>query len=649
MDTKIIQQLIFEADKADSLGAVRKSLKELRGAMIAIGDEGSNEFQKLAAAAKGLKDKVDDANEAIDRTDPGKFNGLAAAANIAATGIQLTTGAMQLFGDESEDVQKALLKVQSAMMFAQGLQTVKELDKDFIKLGHTIKANPILAIATALIAIGAATYSLYENYQKLHTVSGRLNELNKEINATSVEAAKNAAVERNNLDNLYKSATDLNTSLEDRHDAVLKLQETYPLTFENFTDEEIALGKAKEGYEDLSESILATAMVKAKQALLDKKAMEFAGQEQEDLEAIRLKQIEANNASDKNRIEGMAANTRNAKKEALAELDVLKAKLENKRKIFQEENANLIQALKIDVENSKLAMGNIALAKTNEGKKDVSGAKSTADEKVKIAEDEAKRKQEILERYRQQNTDADFLLFEKFKTEQDEYLKYGAVTQAQYAENLQKEHDRIFGTFEAIVAKAGNNVMVVQELVVADMEKKLTRFQSFNKKLSSDNGQFALQTMSSVFSSMADLSGKHAKIQKGFAIGQTTIDTYVAAQKAFNSQLIPGDPTAPIRAYIAAGAAILSGFARVRSILAVDPMGGGGGGSMGGGVGSPPNLAAINSAPQGVQPVTPLDANGNVLQQQNQQPLIQRVYVLESDITQTQNSVEVTENAMRFQ
>jgi len=73
-------------------------------------------------------------------------------------------------------------------------------------------------------------------------------------------------------------------------------------------------------------------------------------------------------------------------------------------------------------------------------------------------------------------------------------------------------------------------------------------------------------------------------IQKAAAIAQATIDTYLGAQKAYTSQLLPGDPTSIARAQVAAGVAIASGLAKV-AIIAKQKFEGGGGGSSGGGGG----------------------------------------------------------------
>ena len=68
----------------------------------------------------------------------------------------------------------------------------------------------------------------------------------------------------------------------------------------------------------------------------------------------------------------------------------------------------------------------------------------------------------------------------------------------------------------------------------------------------------------------SELAGKNTGVGKALAIASTTISTYSAAQRAYESQFLPvPTPSSPLRAEIARGVAILSGLAQVKSILAV--------------------------------------------------------------------------------
>ena len=84
--------------------------------------------------------------------------------------------------------------------------------------------------------------------------------------------------------------------------------------------------------------------------------------------------------------------------------------------------------------------------------------------------------------------------------------------------------------------------------------------------------------MASSFGKGDDAARKAFKTQKAFALAGTLISTYFSAQQAYQSQIQIPDPSAPVRAAIAAGAALASGLARAAMIRSQSFTGGGGGG-----------------------------------------------------------------------
>jgi hypothetical protein len=138
---------------------------------------------------------------------------------------------------------------------------------------------------------------------------------------------------------------------------------------------------------------------------------------------------------------------------------------------------------------------------------------------------------------------------------------------------------------------------------------------------------------------VSDLVGKNTAAGKATAIAATTIDTYLGAQKAYTSQLIPGDPSSPIRAAIAAAIAVAGGIKNVREIVKTKVPGGG--------AASAPSISA--AAPGGVPQVptignSPITALGAAMQPT--QPL--RAYVVESEVTGTQKRVADIERRAGF-
>lgn len=176
--------------------------------------------------------------------------------------------------------------------------------------------------------------------------------------------------------------------------------------------------------------------------------------------------------------------------------------------------------------------------------------------------------------------------------------------------------------------------------------KKLAKDEAdYKKSLNQQVADANLDVASQAFGAIASLVGESSGIGKAAAVAQTTIDTYVGAQKAYTSQLIPGDPTSPVRAAIAAGIAVAAGIANVAKILATPTPGPAGGNNP---VGGPPSPAPVpsfdpNAALAGT--VGGAEAPGAVTTQQvGSQTQVIRAYVVDSEVTSQQEATRKIEN-----
>ena len=123
--------------------------------------------------------------------------------------------------------------------------------------------------------------------------------------------------------------------------------------------------------------------------------------------------------------------------------------------------------------------------------------------------------------------------------------------------------------------------------------KKLKKEEAdFEKLMQQQVSDANLQVASQALGAVSKLVGENTAAGKAAAIAATTIDTYLGAQKAYTSQLIPGDPTSPIRAAIAAGVAVAGGLANVAAIVKTKTPGDSGG--AGGSTPSRPTIPAFN-------------------------------------------------------
>ena len=150
-----------------SIGSLKKQLREAQNEVLSLSEKfGATSKEAVNAAKKAaeLRDRIGDAKSLTDAFNPdAKFKALTSSLAGVAGGFGAVQGAMSLFGKESEDVQKTLLKVQSAMALSQGLQAVGESIDSFKQLGAVIRTQVVSAFSTlrgAIIATGVGALAV---------------------------------------------------------------------------------------------------------------------------------------------------------------------------------------------------------------------------------------------------------------------------------------------------------------------------------------------------------------------------------------------------------------------------------------------------------------------------------------------------------
>ena len=128
-----------------SVGSLKQQLREAQNEVNALSEKfgaTSKEAVNAAKRAAELKDAIGDAKALTDAFNPdAKFKALTASLSGVAGGFAAVQGAIGLFGAESEEVEKTLLKVQSALAFSQGVQAIGESIDSFKQLGAVIQST----------------------------------------------------------------------------------------------------------------------------------------------------------------------------------------------------------------------------------------------------------------------------------------------------------------------------------------------------------------------------------------------------------------------------------------------------------------------------------------------------------------------------
>ena len=538
---EVVKLTIESAEAAKSVKEVRESLKAIRDQMMAVGDD-SKEFHQLAAAAAELKDRVNDANEAMAAMHPDGFQSVTNFASKAAGAIQGVTGAMALFGGESEAVQQTMMKLQAAMALTQGLEAVKDLGKAWTAVNAIIRANPVAAIVTAVVALGAAVKEVVDYFNPLNTEARRLQ-------AITERTTKETELRVGYLDNEIKLAQARGATEE----------EIYNMNKEQ-VQEKIKLAKLS----------LASAEATLKQQEAEKGILDYIGE-------AYIMMLKLTGQTEMANVQEQAQAAR--------------------RKQNLQEYVDAVNEAKLNLDALITEEEIIEINHTN-------FLKDQYKERAKAQQEAIEQTHEV----------------------------FMPIMQQQIAVQQQATAELQVGTFNAMEGVEGR-VKTFQERLL-DVQARIYRAAA--NAQSKFGGELANSTQQ-LFGALADASKKNAKMQKAFAVVQATINTYQAATKALAT--LP-----PPASYVAAAAALVSGFVQVRNILSQNvenpsSSAGGGGGGMG--------LATINSAPDvntAQQPSTLINEQGQAMNQQQQAP----VYVAVTEIREVSNNVNVVENLARF-
>lgn len=148
-------------ESVKSLSDLKKEFKDIQSELTGL-QPGTEKYVQTLQRLGAVKDEIGDLRSEI-QAFAGADAKIGAVTNVVgglASGFAAAQGAAALFGSESEDLQKSLVKVQSAMAFAEGIKGLAGLSDGFKVLGNVIKANPLMLITTIVLGIGTALFAL---------------------------------------------------------------------------------------------------------------------------------------------------------------------------------------------------------------------------------------------------------------------------------------------------------------------------------------------------------------------------------------------------------------------------------------------------------------------------------------------------------
>ena len=217
MENKIVNlqvnDNINETNK--SLGTLKSQLRDAQNEVNSLSEKfgaTSREAVEAAKQAAVLKDKIGDAKALTDAFNPdAKFKAVSASLSGVASGFAAYQGAMGLAGVESKDLEQQLLKVQSAMAIAQGLQGLGEA-RDSLQQLKAVGVNAFNAIKGAIGATGIglivlAAGAIYAYWDDIKGAVSGVSEEQKKLNGLSqinADQAANKLKDLGNQDNVLK-------------------------------------------------------------------------------------------------------------------------------------------------------------------------------------------------------------------------------------------------------------------------------------------------------------------------------------------------------------------------------------------------------------------------------------------------------------
>ncbi|MGN6416115.1 MAG: hypothetical protein ACTHMC_01395 [Pseudobacter sp.] len=654
-DTVIAASLTLDSSAADqSVRNFKKELKEAQAEALRVAESFGPVSKEAIAAAKKvaeLKDSIQDAKEVAALFDPGaKFQVLGNAVRTVVGGFSALTGAMSLFGAESEEVQKSIQRIQAALALVEGVNTIADSAKDFQRLGAVIQQTTIFQKANAAAtAVTAGAMRLLGVSAETTATSFRV--LKGAIVATGIGAlvvAIGLVVEA--LNNWTSSAQKAEEQQKQLNDAVLKgaeaqLQAELAVVqrqekeavarAEAAGKSEKEIAKIREGFQrsridsytrhyneinKIDELKGAQAMSHIKDIQTDIAVIQLQAQkkEREKLEEHNKKVAEKNKeaakkaAEDrKKEMEERAAAEKwgqdllfkirfeqleaNAKNEFIkSRLEAMKTGEEERRSIW--EQAQLTDQLREQLLKESRAKQRAAIEKVDKEEKEANDKKAAE------------------------------LLATGVKTLQDNVTAINDVRKELLLADMtefQRQNIELQNWYEQRLKIVAGNQALEADLIQEYEERK--------SKIVEAQNALRLGLVAGFLNQSADLVGKQTVAGKVLAIASATIDTYAAANKALRADYGIFGPAAMVARIIAVTTTIATGLKNVREIARTQVPGGGG---SGGGSASVPSVTA--AAP--LQPAAPVTTTTQLDSESLNKigNASTRAYVIEKDITDEQ-------------
>ena len=572
------------ADTLSLRSQLRESVQELARLQNTAGAS-AKEIANAAKRAAELKDRIGDAKATIDAFNPdAKFKAFGQSIQGVAGAFAGAQGALALFGVESENVQKQLLKVQGALAFSEGLNTILGSIDGFKNLALVIKTQVLQAFTTlrgAIIASGIGALAiglglLIANFDK--------------VREAILKLVPGLGVIANTIGDIVTKVTDF-VGITSEVDRGLEL---YAKNSKN----------RKEQYER------------------ELKVLESQGASEKEL-ANKRKQIaqEDINVLEAKKRNGIRLSTEETKQLADSKNELIVIEGNYKKSVLATQKKGDDEYLKKQNEKIDQELANELSRITRLNELAEAGLSEEEKKIVKV----------------KQQLETDLILFAD-----NERLKADLTRKsAEEIDNIKRQSGRVevkeLRDVKEVFDLIQNNKPKTVALVTSAMDRSIKASADAEVKIAQITQEQKLGIISNALRTGMQLAGEGTVAGKALGIADATINTYVGATQALST--LP-----PPFSFIAAAATIAQGLLSVNSIIntplpsmpGVSDTSGGGGGARLSAAPVPPSFTP--NAPTSLDQSS-INAIGNVNA---------RAYVVESDITGSQKRIRRIENSARI-
>jgi hypothetical protein len=229
-----------------------RGLKQELAQLETAGKDGTAAFQELLITAAKLEDQIGDTRDRVRilASDTFKFDAAVGATQALASGFEIAQGAAALFGSESEDLQRALLKVQAATAVANGVQQVAAL----ITQESAVKTAVLTGAQAAYTAVVGASTGALRLFKLALAGTGigvlvlAITELIGYFNDLQAESAKTQTV----FGRFKDTFANAKTAIEGYRDAIIDAQSRIDVALGRTSKTEADINKTRrEGFKQL--------------------------------------------------------------------------------------------------------------------------------------------------------------------------------------------------------------------------------------------------------------------------------------------------------------------------------------------------------------------------------------------------------------